>query len=322
MASKKPKATTKSAKAADKKSQKPKTVAAEKTAKDVSAEAPKNIKTEAKPAEKACVAGACEKFTFKGFFAKKYPENESILSVFKCPKFYGALLAEFVGVLLLTLVMFSLSLMGLANIAMYAFGVIAITIAVFAFSGANLNPLITVGMMASRRMSVIRGVMYIIAQILGAWVGWLIFNGFFLAGGDNAYSMVAMSEIAEDGFWPVAFVEFLGAIIIAFCFVRALAYKRSVFSFAGIVAGGISIACLIGYVVSAAYLGLSGNFIFNPAVALMMQIFPTAGETFGEVLGGICQALSAYALVPMIGGVIGFYLADFMCKLTGEKLAE
>ena len=51
----------------------------------------------------------------------------------------------------------------------------------------------------------------------------------------------------------------------------------------------------------------------------MMQIFPTAGESFGEILGGICQALSIYAVFPMIGGVIGFYLSDFTSKLSGEE---
>ena len=114
-------------------------------------------------------------------------------------------------------------------------------------------------------------------------------------------------------------VELLGAAIIAFFFARALQYKRSVFTFAAVVAGGLVVATLVGYVVSAAFLGLNNNFIMNPAVAMMMQIFPTAGENFGEIFGGICQALSVFAIFPMIGGVIGFYLSDFTSKLSGEE---
>jgi glycerol uptake facilitator-like aquaporin len=201
---------------------------------------------------------------------------------------------------------------------MYAFAIIAILIAVYAFSGAFLNPIITVGMMATRRVSVIRGIMYIIAEIIGAWLGWLIFNGFHLAGGETAYDIPTMSAIAEGGFWIVTMVELLGATIIGFFFARAIDYKRSVFTFAAVVAGGLALAVLIGYVVSAAFLGLSNNFVFNPSVALMMQIFPQAGESFGEILGGICQALSVYALVPMIGGIIGFYLSDFTKKLSED----
>ena len=303
MATKKSNPSTKSTKT---KTTKPKTAA--KPAKKSEVVAPKT-KTVEKKSNKSCLAG---------FFAKKYEAKESILTIFKSHKFYGALLGEVIGTMLLALLLFALSLMGIANVAMYAFAVIAILVAVYAFSGACLNPLITVGMMASRRMSVVRGVMYIIAEVLGAWLGWLIFNGFHLAGGETAYDIPAMAAVAEGGFWMVTMVELLGAAIIGFFFARAVEYKRSVFTFAAVVAGGIALAVLIGYVVSAAFLGLNSNFIFNPAVALMMQIFPQAGESFGEIFGGICQTLSIYVLIPMIGGVIGFYLSDFTSKLSED----
>ena len=305
MATKKSKSSKKSAKTT---TTKPKT--AEKAVKTNTVE--KSVKTEPKmPAEK--------KSFLSGFFAKKYEEKESILTVFKSHKFYGALLGELLGTLIIALLLFSVSLMGIASLATYAFGIIAVLIAVYAFSGACLNPIITVGMMASRRMSVIRGIMYIIAEIVGAWLGWLIFNGFHLAGGETAYDVPAMAALAEGGFWVAAMVELVGAIVIAFFFNRALKYKRSVFTFAATVTGGVILAIIIGYVVSAAFLGLNNNFIFNPAVAMMLQIFPQAGENFGEILGGICQALSLYAIIPMIGGVVGFYISDFASKLADEE---
>ena len=288
---------------------------AEKPVKKTEVEAPKAKTVEAKTTKSSDQG----KSFLSGFFARKYEEKESILTIFKNHKFYGSLLGEVIGSMLIVLLLLSLSLMGIANIATYAFAIIAVLVAVYAFSGACLNPIVTVGMMASRRMSVIRGVMYIIAEVIGAWIGWLIFNAFHLAGGETAYDIPAMSAIAEGGFWMVAFVELLGAAIIAFFYSRALKYKRSVFTFAAVVAGGMALAVVIGYVVSAAFLGLSSNFVFNPAAAFMMQIFPTSGDTFGEILGGICQALSAYAIIPMIGGVIGFYLSDFTSKLSGEE---
>ncbi|MBR2998226.1 aquaporin [Candidatus Saccharibacteria bacterium] len=307
MATKKPKTSQKTTKSKATKSK-----AAAKTVKPVVA-APKTKTVEKKPTEnKSC---------FKGFFAKKYEENESILTIFKKPKFYGALLGEVFGTMLLTMVIFAVMPFqgGAFNVTQYILPITAILIAVYAFSGACLNPLITVGMMATRRMSVIRGVMYIIAEVLGAWFGWLIFNAFHLAGGETAMDMSALSAIGENQFWLFAMVELLGAIIIGFFFTRALAYKRSAFTFAIVVAGGIAATMLIGYVASAAFLGLNNNFILNPAIAMMLQIFPTAGENFGEILGGICQALSVYALLPMIGGVIGFYLSDFTARLSGEN---
>ena len=260
-----------------------------------------------------------QKSCFSGFFARKYEEKESILTVFKNHKFYGALLGEVIGTMLLALLFFSIMLMGIANVATYAVAIVAVLVAIYAFSGACLNPIITVGMMVTRRMSVIRGIMYIIAEIAGAWLGWLIFNAFHLAGGESAYEIPAISAIAENGFWITAMVELIGGIIIAFFFARALKYKRSVFTFAVTVAGGIALAVVLGYVISAAFLQLNNNFIYNPSLAMMLQIFPTSGENFGEIFGGICQALSAYAIIPIIGGIVGFYLADFTGRLSGEE---
>lgn len=308
MATKKPKSSAKSTKTAAK-TTKPKTTAAKTEVKPVS-EAPK---TAAKTATK--------KSCFAGFFSKKYEENESILTIFKNPKFYGALLGEVIGTALFAMLFFVMMMLqgGVVNMATFFLGLIAILVAVYALSGACLNPIVVVGMMASRRMSVIRGVMYIIAEIVGAWLGWLILNSFHLAGGETANELQAIASIGEGQFWFFAMVELLGAIIIAFMFARALKYKRSVFTFGATVAGGIILACFLGYIISGAFLGLSNNFAFNPAVALMSQIFPTAGENFGEIMGGICQALTVFVLFPALGGVLGFYLSDFAGKLSSEE---
>ena len=318
MATKKSKSSNKSSKAKSTKSTAAKSTAktATKTTEVEAVVVEETIKSEdtskksSSSSQKSCLAG---------FFAKKYEEKESILTIFKNHKFYGALIGEVLGTMLLAFLFFSVMLMGMANIATYSVALVATLVAIYAFSGACLNPLITVGMMASRRMSVIRGVMYIIAEIAGAWLGWLIFNAFHLVGGESAYDIPTITAIAENSFWTTAMVELLGGIIVAFFFARALKYKRSVFTFAFTIAGGVALAVVAGYVISAAFLGLNNNFIYNPALAMMLKIFPTSGENFGEILGGICQALSAYALIPMIGGVLGFYLSDFTGKLSGEE---
>lgn len=172
--------------------------------------------------------------------------------------------------------------------------------------------------MASRRMSVIRGVMYIIAEVVGAWLAWLIFNSFHMAGGESSYEVPTLAQIGEGKFWVYAMIELLGAVIIAFFYARALRYKRSAFTFAAVVAGGFALAFVAGFILSV-FAGISNNFILNPAAALMFKIFPESGENFGVILGGICQALSVYALLPMVGGVVGFYLSDFMGKLSEEE---
>ena len=315
MATKKPKSTGKTKTT---KSTKPKTASATSVK---SAPAVPETKKVAETTKEEVIASKEDdkKSCFAGFFSKKYEEKEGILTIFKNPRFYGALLGEVIGSFLITLLLFSLSLMGLSSIATYSFAVIAIFVGIYAFSGACINPIITVGMMATRRISVIRGVMYILAEIVGAWLGWLIFNSFHLAGGDSSYAVPTMSAVGEGKFFIITIIEMIGAIIIAFFYARAIKYKRSIFTFGAIVAGGFAFIMVVAYVISAAFLGLSNNFLFNPAAALMYQIFPTAGEGFGEIIGGICQALSIYVLLPMVGGVIGFYLSDFTARLSGEK---
>lgn len=298
-------ATTKSTKTTAKKSSKP---AATKV-KQVKKTAPKTAKVETR--EEVTTAGN----PFKGFFARKYDENENILTIFKNPRIYGAIIGELLGTMILTIILLSL---GLYQPLYIMFGLIAITAAVYGLSGANLNPIVTVGMMASRRMSAIRGVLYILAQILGAWLALAIVNA-FRAAGDGAYELPVMAEVAEGQFWIVTMIEFIGAIMIAFFFARALAYKKSPLTFAAIVGTGVSVALLFAIVISSNFLSLQNNFALNPAVALMYQIMPTGADNFGELLGEASLALLTYWIFPLIGGVLGFWIADASAKLSGEK---
>ena len=302
-------ATTKSKKTTTKKSSKP---ASKPTAS-------KTTKVEKKVVE-APVATQTGGNPFKGFFARKYDANENILTIFKSPRIYGAIIGEVVGTMLLTLILLTL---GVYQPLYVMFGVIAISAAVLAFSGANLNPLVTVGMMVSRRMSVIRGVVYMLSQVLGAWFAYLISSAFINAaeGGQALAELPAMAEVSSEQFWVVTMIEFVAAIMIAFFFARAYAYKRSTLTFAMIYGTGICVSLLFAIVVSSSFLGLQNNFIVNPAAALMYQVLPTGGENFGAVLGDVCLALATYVIFPMIGGILGFAISDVAGKLTGECCA-
>jgi glycerol uptake facilitator-like aquaporin len=199
-------------------------------------------------------------------------------------------------------------------------GMIGITMAVYAFSGAHLNPAITVGMMASRRVSAIRGVLYIVAQVVGAWLGLIILSA-FRGLGENAVELPAIVALEDATLWKNIFIEFLGAGVIGYFFCRAQSYKtaKGAFTYAAIVAGGVALAILFAVVVSSNYLGLQNNFVLNPAVAIMEQIFPTVSENFGELMGDVALAALTYIIVPMVGAVLGFAVADASEKLAGEE---
>lgn len=268
----------------------------------------KDVKT---TKESVAVSSSCEK-PMRGFFARKCDVNENIVTIFKSPKIWGALLGEMIGTMLITMFLLTVGVQPLYMI----FGMVCVYVAVVGLSGAHLNPLVTAGMMATRRVSAIRGVLYILAQLLGAWVGLIIINAFRLGSG-TTLELPMMSEVTGEGFWAVALIELLGAGIIAFCFARALRYaRRQPLAFALAVTSGITLAVILGVVVAQNFFGTNNSFVFNPVVALMYQILPTAADGFGELAQAAGLAIAAYIAFPILGGIIGFYVSDIATRLS------
>lgn len=292
-------------------------MAAPKPKKSGKKSAAKTVSTTTAKEEKTVAVNTQNDKPMKGFFARKGDANENILTIFKTPKIWGALLGEVIGTMFVAMFMLTLGIQPLYII----FGLTCVYVAIVGISGAHFNPLITAGMMATRRMSAIRGVLYMLAQLLGAWIGALIINAFRLGGG-GAVEAITMAEISGGSFWSVAFVELLGAFIIAFCFARALKYaRRQPLAFGLTVASGITLAVIFGLIISQSYFGLSNSFAFNPVVSLMYQILPTSAEGFGELAQLAGLALAAYVLVPIIGGIIGFFVADIASRLSAGGYA-
>ncbi|MBR3319486.1 aquaporin [Candidatus Saccharibacteria bacterium] len=251
---------------------------------------------------------------WKKFFAKKYTENENILTIFKDKKAYGALLGELFGTMFITMLILTLGLYQL----LYLFLIfIVIFVAVHRLSGAHLNPIATVGMMVTRRISVIRGVLYLLAQVVGAWLGLTIIDIFLKASGAEV-ELPGMTATPDGMFWAVSMIEFFGASIIGFFFSRAQQYRHSSLTFGAMVSGGTILALILVYIISANYFSLEGTFMLNPAVSLMYQILPQSANGVGELLGGIAIALVTYVVFPIVGGVLGFYLSDITEALVED----
>jgi len=287
---------------------------------------------EKKPAEKTQSAKVATVATpdtntnvWKGFFSRKYGEGENIRTIFKTPKIWGALIGELLGTMLLTMLFLTTIGVFRADLVplLVMFAAVCIYAIIYKVSGANLNPLVTAGMMATRRMSAIRGILYMIAQVLGALLGFVILNAFRVnSGAEITPEMAALIEANGEQFWAVALIELIGAIVIAFCFARSLrCARRSPLTFAYVVASAIVFMNLIAIVLSQNYFGFYDNLVFNPASALVYGIFPTAAEGFGEAAGLTALALSAYVLVPIVGGILGFYLSDIVSRLAGRGFA-
>ena len=305
---------------------------ADKEAKKAEKKAEK-VKTDEKKETAKVITVAAKANPVKEFFARKFDASENILTIFKSGKIFGALIGELLGTAASSVIVLTLGL----NPIYVVFAYLGITLAVFKLSGANLNPVITAGMLATRRMSAIRGVLYLIAQVLGAWIAYLVVNAFLQAGiaTGNVQSTTALPAlatadsitVATEGasyFWAITMIEFIGAIIFAFIFARALAYKRSSFTFAATVAAGMFTAILFALTISMNYLGISQEYtyVLNPATAVVYGLFPSSAEGFDALMQALMPMLVSYVIFPVLGGIVGFYASDIAGKLSGENLSE
>ena len=270
----------------------------------------------------------------KIFFGRKGDANENILTIFRDTRIIGAIIGEIAGVAVITMIALTL---GLFNPLYMILAHVGITAAIVKLSGAHLNPIVTAGMMASRRVSAIRGIIYIISQILGAWVGFWIINSLHKAGiasgnieeATSALPTLAQSDElagANEGYsllGAVRMVEFIGAIIIAFFFARAQRVKKNTAAFALTVASGVFIAMIIAVVVNSNFFMLQSNtFVLNPAVGMVYGIFPSSAEGFDALMGALMPMLVSYVILPIVGGILGFYLSDFASLLEGADLKD
>lgn len=207
----------------------------------------------------------------------------------------GALFAELVGTFILVSTIISLG--GNAIIAS-----LVVLIAIVAFgrlSGGHLNPAVTIAMAATRQISVMRAVGYIIAQLLGAMLALVVVTQFIHAapGVPSMYTgELQKPEVfkldALKGDWRLFFGEALGAFILGIG-VAAARFTRREGLEAGYLVGG---SLLVGLALVTAL--LQSTAVLNPAAALGLD-----GYKFDNA-----WTFAVYAAGPVIGAVAGAWL--------------
>ncbi|MDR0887526.1 MAG: aquaporin [Candidatus Nomurabacteria bacterium] len=268
-------------------------------------------KPTAKAEEKQVVKPAPKEITkpsgnvFKSFFTKKYSGSENIESLFSSPKLIAALVAEVLGSFALVLVILTTS----SSPIFVLFGTLAAALLVYKISGAFINPVVTIGALVTRRLSALRAVFYIIAQVLGAMLAYITLKT-FIGGAPEATSttyaatMYSMVAIPEGKMWYAFGIELIGAAIIALFFARAIQMKKSVFTFGAIFAGGLFAAVCFAMTASSY---IQSGFALNPALAIAMEGFTAVPENFWT------NAL-VYILAPIVGGIAGFIISDLITR--------
>lgn len=216
----------------------------------------------------------------------------------------AASVAEFIGTFLLASVILAASNQALAVL----FGAAAVVMTVGAMSGAHLNPALTIGALATRRVSLVRAVCYVVAQVLGALLALVALDAFVSAApevseqaqafGQAAPALFSAPAIAAGSEWVVLAAELLGTVILAFAVAAGLRYGRGSASHALTYAGGLFVALFIAGT-AAGYVGATA--VLNPAVAASLQ-----------ALKFELWPILVYVVTPLVGAVLGFALHDLV----------
>ncbi len=220
--------------------------------------------------------------------------------------------AEFIGTFLLA----GIVLATVGSPIFVLFGVVAIALAIGAVSGAHLNPAITIGAWVTRRITAARAAVYVVSQVLGALLAFVVFNAFVSAqpevaaqqqlmmqgvnqGGVQLFSLGALVEGKE---WYILAAELLGTAIFAFGVASVRGAKNTMAS-AYTIGGALFVALVVTSYLTGALSGLSqgGQAVINPAIAAALQGFSWNW-----------WPIAVYAVAPVAGGVLGFALRDLL----------
>lgn len=232
--------------------------------------------------------------------------SDHIQSSLRSLPLWRALGAELVGTFLFAGVVIA----GQGQPIFVLFGLAGIVLLFGAISGAHVNPAITIGALATRRIGWLRAVGYVIAQLLGAALAYIVLSGFISgasavsasaqAYGQNAPALYAAADISKlvGKEWFVFFSELTGAAILALAYAN-VTRSRDVLTRSLTAGFGIFIALMIA-VSAASY--VTGTAILNPAVAISLHAYSWA----------TIWPFAIYAIAPVIGAIVGFVIYDLL----------
>lgn len=219
----------------------------------------------------------------------------------------GAALAEFVGTFLLATTMLIVR-----NEPFYLFlSLVGIFMMIGGLSGAHINPAVTIGAWATRRINWIRTVAYLVAQILAAMLALVVMNAFInqapavsdqaAAFGQSAPQLFNASVLPHGKEWSVLFAELIGVAVLGFAYASVLRQTVVRDKVAGaFTIGGAGFLAMAFASTVAGY--VSATAVLNPAVALTLKALD-----FSNV-----WSVAIYAVTALVGGVIGFFLYDLL----------
>ena len=240
----------------------------------------------------------------------------------------GATIAELIGTFLLVAVTISLTVTyGQLPIGFVSGITLAgIILLIGGLSGSHLNPVITIGAWVTRKISSVQAVGYIVAQSIGGYAAYSMVNGFLVnarAGdtvGNTSITMLTATPITSGKEMLVFFAELLGAAILAFGVATSLRIKRNR-STAALTAG---FSLFIALTVAGSLTVLMGTYLvfLNPVISATASGFSSVYTVVDSVTKWNLWPISVYVIAPVIGGIVGFVLQDFLQSQSSDNSCE
>ena len=137
----------------------------------------------------------------------------------KSRRMWTGVVAEFVGTLLLVLITCGATYAGNAVQISLSFGFTVATVvwAIGHVSGGHINPSVTMGFIAARRITIVRGLLYIVAQTLGGIVGAALLKGVSANGTPQGTVALATGISVGQGFGVELIVCFVLVFVVFSC---------------------------------------------------------------------------------------------------------
>jgi glycerol uptake facilitator-like aquaporin len=201
------------------------------------------------------------------------------------------LVAEFLGTAMWALVALVMSETTAVSYFIATSVAVALALSYMFFStvsGGHFNPAVTFGMWTARRLSSVRTVTYIVAQLLGGLAAWQLYQYFI---GHN----LPVKSANFDG--KILLAEAVGTMILAMGFSAAVYKTFTALEAALTVGGALFVGILVAATASSGYL--------NPAVALGLRSFSWA-----------------YILGPLVGGLVGVNLYNWLFVPTAARTVK
>ena len=195
----------------------------------------------------------------------------------------AALVAEFLGTALLTLVVLAaLKGVGIPYFVCLAAGM-AVAAGIYVFgkvSGGHFNPAVTLGLWSVRRVETVQAIVYLAAQLLGALAATELFT-YLVNEGRSA-------NVAGEFQAQILIAEALGTFILCIGIAAAVYNNYSNAKTATVVGMSLFLGALTATIASGG--------VINPALALGLHTWAWSTYVLGPVLGAVI-AFNLYSLL-------------------------